>query len=420
MKTSQTVSEVKAPPASVWTLEIVDEAGMRVVTISEGESLDVGTAAGADVRVDDPTVSARHCRVALDRGRLEIADLGSRNGIYAGGRLRIRDTPLDGAGCFVIGRTVIAATPFREDDDVRDEAPLDGLVGQSLPMRRLARRVRRVAQLRAPVLIRGETGSGKELVAHALHRLGPRAKQVFLPLNMGALPGELADAELFGHERGAFTGAVSARAGAFETARGGTLFLDEIAELALPTQAKLLRTLENGEVRSIGAAAPRVVDVRVVAATWADLGERVDAAEFREDLFHRLAVLTVELPPLRERFGDVPLLARAYLRTCEAGPCELHPGALSLLTSYAWPGNVRELRNVLLRAASESDRGKITADLVKRAIGSGRPNASTRIASARDRRSEVRAALEANRGNVKRTSLELGIARSTVRSWARR
>lgn len=416
----QTVSVVMAPPASVWTLEVVDLVGTRIVTISEGEALEIGSGSGVDVRADDATVSARHCRIALSMGRLTLTDLGSRNGIYAGGRLRIRETPLDGAGCFVIGRTVIAASPFQDDEDAREHPPLDGLVGQSVAMRRLARRVRRVAPLRAPVLIRGETGSGKELVARAIHDLGSRASKTFLPLNMGALPGELADTELFGYERGAFTGAVSTRAGAFETARGGTLFLDEIAELPLATQAKLLRTLENGEVRSVGAASPRVIDVRVLSATWADLGERVHASTFREDLYHRLAVLDVDVPPLRHRLGDVALIARAYLRTCEIGPCELHPGALSLLTSHSWPGNVRELRNVLLRAASDADDGKITAELVRRAIVSGRAGAGARLSSSRDRKSEVAAALHANRGNVKRTSLELGIARSTVRSWARR
>ena len=422
MRDGDTISETKSAPSAVWTLEIVDGGGGRSVTLIEGERSEVGSAAGAHLRVEDPLVSGKHCTVHVTGGRFVVTDTGSRNGIYTGGRARVPEARLDAAGCFIIGGTVLSASPFVDevDDALEGERPLEGMVGESLAMRRLAREVRRLAPLRASVLVRGETGTGKELVAQALHRLGTRAHKPFLPLNMGALPGELADAELFGHERGAFTGATGARAGAFETARGGTLFLDEIAELALATQAKLLRALENGEIRPLGATMPRVVDVRVVAATWAPLDQRVDSGAFREDLYHRLAVLTINLPPLRARKSDIALLAPAMLLALEGevGKRALHPSGLARLTQHSWPGNVRELRNVLLRAAIGARTGVLCADDVDRAIRAGRAATVVR-ATPTTRKAEARSALAAHDGNVSGAARDLGVARSTLRAWSR-
>jgi DNA-binding NtrC family response regulator len=417
-----TVSELLAMPSTVWTIEVVDERGARRLSLSEGESWVLGSGAEAGVQVHDPTVSAAHCRIGVRAGRFWVEDLGSRNGLYASGG-RVDRAQFASGGCFVVGRAVIACAPCRgsEEDDAESEEPLEGVIGESLAMRRLARDVRRLAPLRAPVLIRGETGSGKELVAAAVHRCSIRGSRPFVPLNMGALPGELADAELFGHERGAFTGAVTARQGAFEAARGGTLFLDEIAELALPVQAKLLRALEGGEVRTVGSTIARRVDVRVVAATWAPLHDRVAQGSFREDLFHRLAVLTVMVPPLRERRGDILLLARAFLAASahEVGERSLTPGALSRLAAYEWPGNVRELKNVMLRAAVLASDRAITAELVEQALSVGRPSRESAVVRAIDRKAQTRALLAAHQGNVSLTARALGVARSTVRAWTR-
>ncbi|RYE82075.1 MAG: sigma-54-dependent Fis family transcriptional regulator, partial [Myxococcales bacterium] len=319
---------------------------------------------------------------------------------------------------FLAGGTVIAVVPGRcdEDDDASDEPPLDGVIGQSLPMRRLARAVRKLAALRAPVLIRGETGTGKELVARALHQLGPRGRGPFVPINMGSISPDLADGELFGHERGAFTGAVASRLGAFESARGGTLFLDEVAELPPLAQSKLLRALENGEVRPLGTSQPRQVDVRVVAASWASLEELMPQGAFREDLFHRLAVLTVQVPPLRARPIDIALLARHFLasQASEVGSKTLTGGAISRLSAHPWPGNVRELKNVLLRAAVTAVEPSITSEHIDQALA---PFQSAPQPSLDQRRREAQRALDQHRGNRSGAARSLGVARSTFRDW---
>jgi DNA-binding NtrC family response regulator len=416
-----TQSELPAVPAHAWVLEICDPWGLARHRLREGEERALGSRGGAAIAVHDPAVSGRHCSVRVERGRLEIADLSSRNGLWAAGA-RAESLQFEEGGCFVVGRTLIACRPEREEDsaELLAEPPLEGVVGQSLAMRRVARQVRLLAPLRAPVLVRGETGAGKELIAQALHTQSQRAPRPFVALNMGALPGELADAELFGHERGAFTGASVARPGAFEAARGGTLFLDEVAELPMAAQAKLLRALEGGEVRALGATASRRVEVRVVAATWAPLDRRVVEGAFREDLFHRLAVLQVALPPLRERRGDIGLLAGCFLEgiSAELGERALTAGALSRLAAHGWPGNVRELRNVLLRAAICAEGRLITPEHVERAIGRAPASAGRSLVPA-DRRIEAKATLAAHEGNVSSAARALGVARSTLRAWTR-
>jgi two-component system response regulator AtoC len=239
-----------------------------------------------------------------------------------------------------------------------------GFIGSSPPMRELFGLIARAAHSRHPVIITGESGTGKELVARAVHPAGARGP--FVPVNCGALPAELLESELFGHEKGAFTGADRAKAGLFETADGGTLFLVEIAELQLSLQPKLLRAIEQDEIRRVGANTSRRLEVRVVAATNRNLEEELRAGRFREDLFWRLNVLHLHVPPLRERIGDVPLLVEHFLKQAHAEgenqrrsdkpehapDRRMAPGTLSLLTNYPWPGNVRELRNAIQRAAT--------------------------------------------------------------------
>ncbi|MBX3161113.1 MAG: sigma-54-dependent Fis family transcriptional regulator [Deltaproteobacteria bacterium] len=231
---------------------------------------------------------------------------------------------------------------------------LGNMIGKSGSMRALYGLIDRVALASAPVLIRGESGSGKELVARALHDAGPRRERPFLAINCTALPEALLESELFGHTRGAFTGAVSARAGLFVEASGGTLFLDEIGDMAPALQAKLLRVVQQGEVRPVGSDESRAVDVRVIAATHQDLEARVADGRFRQDLFYRLDVVPMTVPPLRERTDDVPLLVDYFLATARArnphSPVrEVTPQVMSLLSRYPWPGNVRELENLIER-----------------------------------------------------------------------
>ncbi|HLZ45588.1 MAG TPA: sigma-54 dependent transcriptional regulator [Gemmatimonadales bacterium] len=239
-------------------------------------------------------------------------------------------------------------------------AGLSGFIGGSQPIQDLLALVLRAAQSRHPVLITGESGTGKELVARAIHQASGRG--AFVAVNCGALPEQLLESELFGHEKGAFSGADRAKPGLFEAADGGVLLLDEIADLPLTLQPKLLRALENGEVRRVGATESRNLDVRVIAATNRDLDAEVQASRFREDLFYRLNVLHISTPPLRERAADIPLLAEHFLQrdTAEGDaqeaaslqkPRRISPEAMALLTTYPWPGNVRELRNAIQRAS---------------------------------------------------------------------
>jgi DNA-binding NtrC family response regulator len=257
------------------------------------------------------------------------------------------------------------------------EAPeFDEIVHRGRTMKRAILRARRVAPRSVPVLIEGETGTGKELMARAIHRASPRRNRPFMAVNCGALAPELVEAELFGHEKGAFTGAMGRRSGHFEEADGGTLFLDEVGELPKPAQVKLLRTLQEGEILPVGSSRARKVDVRVIAATNRSLAAEVEAGRFREDLFHRLAVAVLRLPPLRERREDLSLLIDRILvqvnREGEEQPGyvqkRLSAGARNLLLAHPWPGNVRELQNTMRRAAIWSSDAILTAEDVREAL----------------------------------------------------
>lgn len=235
--------------------------------------------------------------------------------------------------------------------DGADVPHLENLIGKSPRMQAVYETIRRVAPFKSTVLVTGESGTGKEMVVRAVHQLSPRGKGPFLPINCAAVPSNLMESELFGHERGAFTGAATKTIGYFEAANNGTLFIDEVGELDLGLQAKLLRVLETGRVTPVGSTKERTVDVRVLAATNADLQQAVDAKRFRADLFYRLNVVRIDVPPLRERLEDLPLLVRTLLeRLCaEHGIPEplVETSAIEAMQRYGWPGNVRELRNVL-------------------------------------------------------------------------
>jgi two-component system nitrogen regulation response regulator GlnG len=237
--------------------------------------------------------------------------------------------------------------------ETRPSPALAAIIGEDATLRAALARATLVAPTSTPVLVCGESGTGKELVARALHELGTSPGGPFVAVNCGALPRELAESELFGHERGAFTGAAVRRAGWFEEASGGTLVLDEIGELPLDLQPKLLRVLETGRLRRVGGAGEVPVRVRIVAMTLRHLEGEVARRSFREDLYYRLAGFCIRLPPLRERRGDIPLLAGHFLReiAVEVGPRQFEAAALAALTAASWPGNVRELRNAIRRAA---------------------------------------------------------------------
>ena len=251
---------------------------------------------------------------------------------------------------------------------VGGEGSFEGIVARSAPMQQLFRTVEKIAEFKSTVLILGESGTGKELLARAVHNRSSRKDKPFVAINCGAIPENLLESELFGHVRGSFTDAVRTKEGLFEEADGGTLFLDEIGELPLPLQVKLLRVLQEDEIRRVGENRPRKVDVRILAATIRDLGAEVSAGRFREDLFYRLNVLSVKIPPLRDRPDDIPPLAEHFLARCNAKLGTqvqgLDPAAMKLLVDYSWPGNVRELENLIERAVILCDGDRITPELL--------------------------------------------------------
>ncbi len=250
---------------------------------------------------------------------------------------------------------------------VRGQYGFDNIIGRTQPMRRIFEQVRLVSKWNTTVLIRGETGTGKELIANAIHYNSPRARNAFVKLNCAALPETLLESELFGHEKGAFTGAVAQRKGRFEQAEGGTVFLDEIGEISASFQAKLLRVLQEGELERVGGTKTIKVDVRVVAATHRDLESEVEKGRFREDLYYRLNVMPLFLPPLRERMEDIPDIARFLVEkicTQQGRQLSLTENALRVLMHHDWPGNVRELENCLERAAVMTEGNVIDRDAV--------------------------------------------------------
>lgn len=258
-------------------------------------------------------------------------------------------------------------------EEIRDHEPLP-LIGRSAAMQEVYRTIARVVPNDLTVLVLGESGTGKELVARAIHDMGPRRNRAFVAINMAAIPRELIESELFGHERGAFTGAQARSTGRFEQAQGGTLFLDEIGDMPMDAQTRLLRVLQSGEFTAVGGARPIRVDVRIIAATNKDLRKLVEAGLFREDLFYRLNVVPIRLPPLRARADDIAELARHFLEKAAAAGLPrktLTPDAINRLMAHPWPGNVRELENLMRRLAALSREEAITAAAVEQGLVDG-------------------------------------------------
>jgi DNA-binding NtrC family response regulator len=311
----------------------------------------VGSGTGADFRIEDPTVSALHCELTLGEEGFEVRDLGSKNGTHVG-KVQVRQAMLAPGDLLTLGHSVVKLELRKEhvEHPLTPVSRFGKLVGTSWRMRELYLQLQKAAASDATVLLMGETGTGKELAAEALVEHGPRRDGPFVVIDCGALSSTLLESELFGHERGAFTGADREHAGAFERAHGGTVFLDEIGELGLEAQTKLLGVLERKQVQRMGGAAPIALDVRVIAATHRDLERRVNQGHFRADVYFRLAALPIRLPALRERQEDIPLLIAHFLEEL-APTAELDPAALDRLRRLDYPGNVRELRNEVERAA---------------------------------------------------------------------
>ena len=335
------------------------ETGKELV--SDKERLRVGAHSSNDLVLgEDRAASRHHFEIQYtERGYLVI-DLNSTNGTFLDGR-RVERAYLSTGSQVRAGQTMVVFAPIDEEVTVEPDrdGELEGMVGQSVKMRQIFGLIRKIAPMDVSVIVQGETGTGKELVARAVHTLSGRKRGPFVVLDCGAIPPNLIESELFGHEKGAFTGAVASRPGAFERASGGTIFLDELGELRTDLQPKLLRVLENREVRRVGGNDVIEVDVRVIAATNRDLVKEIQAGNFREDLYFRLSVINIQLPPLRQRREDVPLIIRKALADPDVvqrhGKKRVLPSAMAILQGYSWPGNIRELVNVVSHVLTFSD-----------------------------------------------------------------
>ncbi len=322
-----------------------------------------------DLVLQDKAVSGTHFEVAVKDDGYHLKDLDSRNGTFVGD-IRIKEVFLRPGMTFRVGQSDIRfqTTADLVDIALSERDKFDRVIGGSAAMREIFATLEKVSPSELTVLITGETGTGKELIARGIHNASPRRQKPFVVLDCGAIPKDLIESTLFGHEKGSFTGAIGQHRGCFEQANGGTIFLDEIGELDLALQPKLLRVLEQREIKRVGGDRTVKVDVRVLAATNRDLRAMVNAGTFREDLYFRLSVIYVELPPIRERREDIPELAQHFLREVASrrgATMSLSPDAVQALLGHSFPGNVRELRNVVERAASLSSGPVITrSDLV--------------------------------------------------------
>jgi transcriptional regulator with PAS, ATPase and Fis domain len=382
-----------------------------------------GTSDLCDLRLTDRTVSRRHLTLSPGGVGVRVRDEDSRNGTWfqdcriveaevpAGAEIRL------GATVLRIERDTSGAAGDRPPEPAEARAAFGRFLGSAPCLRVVYDSLERAAQSDVTVLLEGESGTGKELVAEGLHELGARRSGPFVVVDCGAVAEGLLESELFGHERGAFTGADRSRVGAFEAADGGTIFLDEIGELGLSLQSRLLRVLDQRQVRRLGSQRVIPVDVRVIAATNRNLEREVEESRFRLDLFHRIAVILIRVPPLREREGDVELLARHFVGACGASPSILTSDVLSRMTAHSWPGNVRELRNyierlVLLGEGGAGLAGGGAPDPLGRAAVSGLPYRQARaqvLQSFTER--YVEHMLASHGGNVSAAARSAGVAR---------
>ncbi len=351
------------------TLTSVDDPGTEWTF--DKEEVRLGSMDDNDVVLRDDTVSRYHCKIVQEDTGYVLVDLHSTNGTFVN-KVRVREAFLK-PGCTVaVGQSQLRFAAREEEVQIvpSQETRCGGLIGGDAKMREIYSILEKIAPTATTVVIEGETGTGKEVVAQTIHSLSPRARAELVVFDCGAVPPNLIESELFGHEKGSFTGAVMTRLGLFEQADGGTLFLDELGELPLDLQPKLLRALEQREVRRVGGAKAAKIDVRIIAATNRKLEDEVRAGRFRQDLYYRLSVVKLHLPALRERADDIPLLVQHFLKT---GSYNRNPDgsarvraiareAMTALTAYPWPGNVRELVNVVERAVSFCDGDTVRLD----------------------------------------------------------
>jgi DNA-binding NtrC family response regulator len=406
-----------------FALKVVAGPDEGAQAVSAGEEATIGTEPGNDLVLSDRTVSRHHLAIRAGARGFELTDLGSTNGTILGG-YRVFSALLEPGALVGLGRTTVRFDA--SDDEVREglspRTSFGRALGESVAMRRVFGVLERFAPADGTILLEGETGTGKEVLAEAIHEASSRRAGPFVVVDCGAIPPALIESELFGHARGAFTGAVEHRVGAFESARGGTVFLDEIGELPLASQPALLRALEDRTCKRVGDDRRIHIDVRVIAATHRDLRHEVNRSRFRADLFYRLAVLRVRVPALRERRDDIPLLVR-HFHAQLAGGDVLPDDLVTALARQDWPGNVRELRSAVQRAvvlgdaSGWADRGGRTAvpDLtdLERTYADSKEDAI-----ARWERGYVARLLDRFSGNLSHAARSVGMSRNYLRKLA--
>ncbi len=421
------IDDESGPTASLRSFTLTVTSMTMPRSFSGGCSL--GSHPSNDLVIDDPTVSRFHCELAIDGSEARVTDLDSRNGTVIDG-VKVKEGFLKTGSILRLGNVSVRfdVLPTTKRVALSRRTSFGDLVGGSARMRSLYTLLERAAATDSTVLLQGETGTGKTSAALAIHHAGARADRRFIVVDCASIPATLLESELFGHERGAFTGAHERRLGAFEEAEGGTVFIDEIGDLPLELQPKLLRVLENREVRRIGQNGWQAVDVRIIAATHTNLRASVNRKRFRSDLYYRLAVLTIPLPSLREVTEDLPDIARKLLGTLRAKPEQvaslLTPPFLASLERASWPGNVRELRNHLeeqLVWADPAEPGEAgtpggeTDELEPLPAGAIDPNVPFTEARRRNidafERAYVRELLRFHRGKVSEAARAAGIGR---------
>ncbi len=381
----------------------------------------VGSHPDATLSLNDPTVSRYHVELTARGDGVRVRDLDSTNGTFISGA-RLSEVIIEQDAVITVGKTQLRVQIAEQDLGRPPELSSFGkVIGASSAMKQLFGILERVAPTDSTVVLLGETGTGKEVLAESIHQASKRKDKPFVVVDCGSVAPTLIESELFGHVKGAFTGAVADRYGAFLEADGGTVFLDEIGELPLDLQPKLLRVLEGGTVKRVGEDKPRRINVRVIAATHRDLEQMVEEGRFRRDLYYRLAVVLVHIPPLRDRLEDMPLLARHFVKQMGRGDFELPKPLLARFAAYHWPGNVRELRNVVERALAGAEFDPLPQEPSPSPKGvAGEDITELPFKEAKERlvetftREYLVALLEKCGGNISQMARTAGIARNYV------